>query len=756
MRSPKNVFVKLTIALPISGVSKRAEGLLFTTNKLTKYKRHAGWECKPSGLVAASVLTIIFLSASAGSATSVHAQQLAPIVVTGTRIGQDPQNIPMAIDIVDQDVLRDQTLQVNLSESLQRVPGINVQNRGNYAQDLQISSRGFGGRASFGVRGIRLFTDGIPASQPDGQGQVSHFALSSAELVEVLRGPFSALYGNASGGVIQIFTEAASKTPTGALSLALGSTHTWRAGTRASAQFENGFGLVAEASEFHTDGSRPHSSADKTQGQIKFTKQIESTKITMLINSVNISADDALGLSRAEFDANPDQTTPSALLFNTRKTTRQDQAGLRIEHAFSPQNSLEAVVYAGSRDVTQWQSIPVATQLAATQPGGVIAFSRTYTGFDARYVHKQEWGSMIIGTTIDSLDEARRGYENFIGVGATSTLGVTGNLRRDEQNNVRNQDVYTQSEFKVSRSLSLTVGVRHSHVRFFSEDHFIIAGKNPDDSGRASYTKTTPAVGASFKIIEGFNIYASTGRGFETPTFNELSYRASGATGLNFGLKPAVSNSTEIGAKYRDGIWHVNIAAFDTRTRDEIVTLTNSGGRATFQNAGSTTRRGTEASMAASLALSSSSQLDLLLALTALDAKYDDAFKTCISAPCTAPSAVVPAGNKLPGVPAASIYLESKWTHATGFSAAIYARRQSKIYVNDLNTDAASAYTVFSARAGYTFNIGGARIVAGVRADNLANKRYAATVIVNEGNGRYFEPAPSRTWLATLNISLPF
>ena len=169
-------------------------------------------------------------SAQPAQSTSAIAIPIAPIIVTGTRIGTDPQNIPMAIDTVDQDALRDQTLQVNLSESLQRVPGINVQNRGNYAQDLQISSRGFGGRASFGVRGIRLFTDGIPASQPDGQGQVSHFALSSAARVEVLRGPFSALYGNASGGVIQIFTEAASKTPTGTLSMALGADHTWRAG----------------------------------------------------------------------------------------------------------------------------------------------------------------------------------------------------------------------------------------------------------------------------------------------------------------------------------------------------------------------------------------------------------------------------------------------------------------------------------------------------------------------------------------------
>jgi len=683
------------------------------------------------------------------------AQQLAPIVVTGTRIGTDPQNIPMAVDTVDQDALRDQTLQVNLSESLQRVPGLNVQNRGNYAQDLQISSRGFGGRASFGVRGIRLFTDGIPASQPDGQGQVSHFALSSAERVEVLRGPFSALYGNASGGVIQIFTEAAAKTPTGSVSLAVGPDHTWRFGARASGLTQSGLGIVAEASEFHTDGIRAHSSATKTLGQVKLTKDVGDTKLTVLVNSVNIKAEDALGLSRAEFDANPDQTTAAAILFNTRKTTRQDQAGLRVQHAFSSQHSIEAVVYAGSRDVAQWQSIPVATQTAATQPGGVIAFSRAYAGVDARYVHKADWGSAIIGMTLDSLDEARRGYENFVGAGSSTTLGVTGNLRRDYQNNVRNEDVYAQTEITVLSNLFFTAGVRHSQVKFVSEDHFITA-RNPDDSGRARYSKTTPAVGASFKVTEGFNIYASAGRGSETPTFNELSYRASGQTGLNFALKPALSSSVEVGAKYRNGIWRANLAAFDTATRDEIVTLTNVGGRATFQNAGSTSRRGAELSVAASIAAPQSAQIDLHLALTALNAKYDDVFKTCTTVPCLAPTTVVAAGNKLPGVPANSAYAEAKWTHPSGFNAAIEAKHQSKIYVNDLNTDAASAYTIANVRASYAFAVGPARIAAGIRVDNVADKRYAATAIVNEGNGRFFEPAPGRTWLATLNMTIPF
>src|SRR5690606_2563642 len=110
--------------------------------------------------------------------------------------------------------IRDGQLGINASEALNRVPGLVVQNRQNYAQDLQISSRGFGARSAFGVRGIKLITDGIPASTADGQGQAATFNLDTAERIEVLRGPASALYGSNAGGVIQLFSRDGQGAPT--------------------------------------------------------------------------------------------------------------------------------------------------------------------------------------------------------------------------------------------------------------------------------------------------------------------------------------------------------------------------------------------------------------------------------------------------------------------------------------------------------------------------------------------------------------
>jgi iron complex outermembrane recepter protein len=696
-------------------------------------------------------MLLAVLAAYAGAASSVALAQANSagdaIVVTGTRIEQSAQTLPMAIDRIDSDTLRGQNLQVNLSESLQGVPGLNIQSRSNYAQDLQVSSRGFGGRASFGVRGIRMYSDSIPATAPDGSGQLSHFSIGSADRVEVLRGPFSVLYGNASGGVIQIFTEDAPKQPAVKLSLATGSFGTSRYGLSAAGMAGN-IGLVGEYSTFATDGFRKQSAADKDQFNFKMSGALGDTKLSFIANSVKINAQDPAGLTRAQFDTDPNQTAVSALQFNTRKTTEQTQFGLRVEHAFSSQHRIDGVVYSGDRAVVAWQSIPVATQTAPTQPGGVIDFDRAYSGVDLRYTFSARWGNVIVGVNRDGLKEDRQGYENFVG----TTLGVTGKLRRNEVNRVTNQDVYAQAQYKPINELLITAGVRRSQVKFKSTDAYIIAGKNPDDSGAVNYSKTTPALGASYTVAPNTNVYVSIGRGFETPTLNELAYRPSGLTGLNLALQPAVSDSVEIGAKWRAGSTKINAAAFSTKTDNEIVTLTNAGGRSTFKNAGATRRKGFELSVVAPVI----ADIDVLAALTQMSATYADSFLTCVAVPCTTANVAVPAGNRLPGVPKSSAFVQARWSHASGFTSSLEVKHQGTLEVNDLNTDRAAAYTQLNANLGYRKQFGPFTLNAGLRVENLTNKRFASSVIVNEGNARFFESAPGRNWLVNVQGSYQF
>jgi iron complex outermembrane receptor protein len=668
-------------------------------------------------------------------------KQLAPVTVTVNRgVEQATFDTPASVDVIDGSTLRNGQLQVNLSETLARVPGLVAQNRQNYAQDLQISSRGFGARSTFGVRGIRIYVDGVPASGPDGQGQVSHVDLASAARVEVLRGPFSALYGNSSGGVISVFTQDGGPDTVVHGSTAFGSDGVQRHNVRVTGQQ----GLAQyhlSATHFETDGWREHSAARRTTLNGKVRLQLsDATRLTLVGNSVDMpDVQDPLGLTRAEFAANPRQATPAALAFDTRKTVRQQQLGAVLEHRFSADDGVQVTVYGGERSTLQYQAIPVAPQLAPTHPGGVIDLGRRYDGVDARWIHRGRWfglpATVTAGVASDGVREARRGFQNFVG----STLGVRGALRRDEVNRARSADQYVQAQWALGELWSASAGVRHSRVRMHSSDRYVAAG-NADDSGSVSFGATTPVAGVVYHASDRLNLYASAGRGFETPTLNEVAYRPGGVPGLNFALRAATSRQWEVGAKAQlaDG-WRVNVALFEARTADEIVVQSNAGGRSVFRNAGATRRQGLEVALAGTRGRWFTNG-----ALTLLDARYGT-------------GSAVPAGNRLPGVPATTAFLELGWRERpVGFEGALEWRYVGRVFVDDTNSDAAAAAATLNLRLALRQAHGRWTVSEFVRVDNVANSRHAGSVIVNEANGRFFEPAPGRTWLAGVEAAYRF
>ncbi len=683
-----------------------------------------------------------------GSAT---AQQT--VVVTATRTETPAFEVPASIDSLDGSRIRADRLQVNLSESLAAVAGLQARDRQNFAQDVQVSVRGFGARSSFGIRGVRLYVDGIPATLPDGQGQLSNIELGSVERFEVLRGPFSALYGNSSGGVLQAFTEDGRGPPTLTPGFAAGSDGAARAGLKLTGS-EGAFGYTASTSHFETDGYRRHSAARRQLANAKLHWQPDgSTRWTLIANHVALPfAQDPLGLTRAQFEADPRGVDPAAETFDTRKTVSQTQLGLRGEQRFGGFGRLTLMVYGGQRETEQFQAIPVATQNNPLHPGGVIQLERSYRGADLRWTttlgSAERPLSLVAGIAHDQLDEHRSGRQNFTG----STLGVAGALRRDEDNRASNLDPYVQLAWRATEALNLHAGLRHSRIRFRSEDRYI-AGTNPDDSGSVSFEATLPVLGLNWAVAPAWRLYATAGRGFETPTLNELAYRPGGATGMNLALRPARSSNAELGVKARLGAWgEGSLAAFAVRTRDEIVTLTNAGGRSTFSNAGTTRRTGWEASWVAVLA----EVLELRAAWTQVDARYRTAFTTCAGAPCTTPTLVIPAGNRLPGVARSGASLSAQWAAPQGWRAGVELRGSSRVFVNDANSDAAAGAATVNLSLGYTLKLGGAELSAFARVDNVAGETYAGSVIVNEGNSRFFEPAPGRTGLVGLSAVLRF
>ena len=671
---------------------------------------------------------------------------LDAVVVTATRSERLGLDVPASVSVITREELRDSQLRINLSESLPRVPGVVALNRENYAQDLQISIRGFGARSTFGVRGIRLYLDGVPATQPDGQGQVSNFPLDAAQSIEVLRGPFSALYGNSSGGVIAMTTRLDAQPWTPAAGVAAGSFGTWRA-VASLAGGADTYAVAADASLFSTEGYREHSAA--TRDVYNVSGRIDGGnwgQLRVNFNALSMpDAQDPLGLTQAQWRADPQQASPLALVFDTRKSTRQNQVGLQWTKDLDAAWSATAAAWVGQRSVQQFQAIPVATQAAASSPGGVIDFDRDYGGVDARVQGNFGNWNLTFGLAWESLNEDRRGYENFVRDGEQTILGVQGRLRRDEQNRVSSLDPYLQAEWRLDERWRLLAGVRGSTVNFDSSDRYLANG---DDSGSTTFDSVNPTLGLVYRLGQG-SVYAAYGRGFETPTLNELSYRPDGSAGLNTQLQPARSNNYELGLKTSLGARAAaTLAVFSVDTRDDIVVLTNSGGRSSFGNVAETSRRGAEVS----LDWRPTAQWSLYLAATAILAQFDQGFLTCAAAPCTRPSVPVAAGNRLPGVPAYSGYAELRWRPGWA-DWRLEWRGQSQLYADDRNSQAAPGYGVANLAIARSADLGRTSARVFLRVNNLLDKGYVGSVIVNEANGRYYEPAPGRAWLAGFDLT---
>ncbi len=684
-------------------------------------------------------------------AAAVTLPVLETLVVTGSRIERTAFELPFAVSVIDADALAEAGPRVNLSEAMAQVPGVLVNNRSNYAQDLQISSRGFGARAAFGVRGLRLYADGVPATSPDGQGQVSHFDLSSAERIEVLRGPYSALYGSNSGGVIALF----SRTPQDdrlQLGYDVGAEGLRQYRLGGQARLGASLSALGQYSNFRFDGFRSHSAAERELSFARLGFDGDRDRVMLSASHLDQPAQDPLGLTRAQFDADPYQTAAQAETFDTRKTTRQSQSGVNWTHAFEPRGvlrDLQVTGYGGSRAVTQWLAIPAATQANPSHSGGVIDFDRRFYGVDTRLrmaLFGIEW---IAGVSYDRQNEDRQGYENFIGSGPAQALGVTGALRREERNQQHSFDQYLQGEWHFQPRWTASVGVRHGEAEYDSDDRYLVNG---DDSGRRRYTYTNPVAGLSFRPVEALNLYVNGGRGFETPTLAELAYRPDGSSGFNGALRGQTSEQVEVGAKWRGATAHAELALFRAESDDELVVLSNTGGRSSFGNAGRARRQGAELSMNWSPA----AQWETLVAATWLDAQYRDGFVTCAGVPCATPTADVAAGNRLPATAEYSAYAELAWAPGAAWRFAVEGRAVSDVAVNDLNTDFAAGYAVFALRGGYTFDLPRARVKLLARVDNLLDREYAGSVIVNEGNSRFFEAGAPRALLLSVGVEPRF
>lgn len=636
---------------------------------------------------------------------------------------------------------------VNLSEVLQGVTGLQINNRENYAQDLQISMRGFGARSTFGVRGIRMYVDGIPATMPDGQGQSSNIDLNSLDHIEVLTGPFSSLYGNSSGGTILAESKEGQGKDSIQVGLNAGSHHKQQANIQLQGGSEqaNQPAYVISSSYFDTDGFRDHSAAQKVLNNAKLTWNLEDgSKINWVMNRVDIDADDPQGLSREQWKANPKQVNDSNNIYNVRKEIEQTQTGLTWTKPLNDQQELYSMLYLGNRQVVQYQSIPKGPQANVRHAGGVIDFDRDYYGADFRWTGKEVLPNttLVAGVALDRMVEDRKGYNNYNHAG---TFGVKGDLRRNENNTLWNLDPYVQASWQFLPTWHLDTGLRYSNVHYESDDRYIVAG-NGDDSGSTDYQKLLPSVALGWEILPELYAYASYGKGFETPTFTEMAYPTLATSGINFDLKPASSDTYELGVKSQNAFGLFTLAVFNTVTKNDIVPDDANAGRNTFRNAEQTLRQGAE--------LAWQHQLWQDLKLSASYSYLDATFDADIAATTTKP--LIKKGTYIPGIAKNQAFTRIAWQPEQGFQAGLEARYMDKIYVDDINSDTAPSYTVVAANVGYLWVNRDWKVNSYARVDNLFDRNYVGSVIVNDSNSRFFEPADGRNFSVGMSVTKAF
>ena len=681
-------------------------------------------------------------------------RQLSPTVVTATRVETNSFDLPVSIDVVEKKDL-DGQLGMTLSESLIRTPGVTAQNRNQMAQDPQISSRGFGARSAFGVRGVRVLVDGIPLTMPDGIGQPGSVDIDSLKSIEVMRGPFSSLYGSSSGGVINLRTLDPSKNNEINGGILFGSFNTKKEKLGASGS-SLGVDYLINVSSFSTDGFRQNGATDKNQATLKLSSQInEDTKITILGNWFDQRSQDPQGLNKALFDANPRSAPVASLETKARVIRNNTQVGFNLEHVLNDRNVINFMAYTGHRYNAQY--LPTAVNQATTvaDPDGKNSYyQRSFYGNDFRWTNKgkiynQDY-SLTTGVNYGYMSDARMERNAYKG-----NMAANATIKRDEMNVGYNLDQYMQGQLNFLNKVDIHAGLRHSVVNFRIDDHFYTSDAN-NGSGNVSYEKTTPVIGVVWKQNPSLNFYANYGKGFETPTFIEMAYNDSAAGGKsNFSLKPSESDNYEAGVKaFINKDTKINLAVYKINTNQEIIAQTT-GTYSVYMNAGKTSREGLEVSLDANL----ERNFNFYGSYNYIDAKFESPFKykDNLDLGSGVTEYQVNKGMKIPGTYKNQIYAELSWKYPDyGFKAALEARHNSSVYVNNANTASAPAYTIYNLRAAFEQNIQKWKVSEFFRVENLTDKDYIGSTRVNDGKLYFYEPGATINYLAGINASYQF
>jgi iron complex outermembrane recepter protein len=668
-----------------------------------------------------NIIVLLFLISQTAVSQEVIEEVIEEVTVTGLRIDRLIQDAPISITVVDSSVIQNGKQNLGIDESLSRVPGLFMQNRYNFSGDLRVSIRGFGARSNFGIRGVKIIVDGIPETLPDGQGQVDNIDLSSISSIEVIRGPSSALYGNASGGVINITSESFNA-PFTRMSLSSGSYGYKSVQAKRTFSLSNN-NIFFSLSEKKLEGYREHSEHQNRQLSLKVASNLSNK--TSLTSSFHLTSqpisNDPGGLNTSQVQANRRSAYINNVTYNAGESYEQARIGSALEHIINNQLKLHLRGYVVDRNFEA--RLPLLTS-------GYFDIDRSFNGLGADINYAGNILNLninhVIGFDLDNLEDYRKSWNNIGGTKGEATL--------DQLGSVKSFGMYVQSEILLTESSALTLGLRRDEVNFEVNDYFL-SDLYGDESGQLIFNDTSPLIAFNHKLNDQTSIYLNRSTSFETPTTSELANPIGG--GFNNSIRPQDALSKEVGIRHRsiNGI-ELEAAYFNIDVTNELIPfeLDSMPGRNFYENSGSSYRKGLE------LSLKMPILQNLSMILTHTNGQYR--FKEFGNFN----------NNYIPGIPAQVTFFELTHRDVLGTQVTFDALSVSDQYTNNSNSSKNPGYTHSNLVATKSFSYGKWQIEPFVGIYNVLDEKYNQNVKINAYGGRFFEPAPTRNVFFGINF----
>ncbi len=671
----------------------------------------------PEHILTASLLTTLLAPLPAVASGT---EPMPTIKVTSPRISQPWLHTPSSVGTVNiGEMLGDP--QFALDEALVRIPGLHAQNRYNLNQGLRLSIRGFGARASFGVRGVRVLLDGVPLTMPDGQTDLDALDLGLLEQVEVLRGPTSALYGNGAGGVLSLSTRAQPEQRHGRVDVFGGELgeRRWRLEAGTAGETVTSLASVARRT---LDGHRDNMAADSTIGTGRLRAHFAGGELEVSLHTLDIDARDPGALNLNELRSDRGAAHPNAMRYVVGEQIEQQRLSASWSRPLGARSALHLRGWGGERDFGN--RLPF-------EAGGQTRFQRRFGGVGAQLDQRFRTGSVAhtlsIGGDLEQQRDDRQRHDNLD--------GARGDLALDQREQARGIGLFVIDQLALGGPWMAALGLRHDHIRLDVADAFLSDG---DDSGKRDFRETSFNLGLGYRIGAHELLYARYGSGFETPTNNELANPEGG--GFNPAVDPAQAHNLELGVKLERDHLRAELAIYRVRNEDELSRFEREDqpGRSFYRNTGATQRDGAELSVA----WRAHPELTLYGSYSLNDYRFRG----------EGPSDQDVDGNRLPGIPRQQLFVEAAWRPVPAWTARLQATALDRVEVDDDNTAEVPGYLVLNARLAWTGTWGGVEVQPYLALNNAFDIDYIDNLRVNGGFGRYYEPAAGRVMAGGLSI----